>query len=167
MKKKYTDEVIKILYNAQINNKMIYPEKEINDLEEKIGTYALYEVFEDLHNYDYTKIVVKKMRDTLAISVIKPFLTLDALKHAEYLLKPAFIRFFIDLKNNKINWTKWGVIIAFFTWGIGLILNALVNLDKIEANYNKYFVHKKPASIEQNKTSKKKLENGFKAIKKP
>lgn len=42
-------------------------------------------------------------------------------------------------------------ICGLFFAGVGLVLNAFINLDKIESNYTKYISHKKPISVELKK----------------
>lgn len=140
-KQKYINELIKILYKAQAEDNMDYPENEISSFEKNIGAPALHETFEDLRNIAWTKInsTLCGNGENIQIVVARPFLTIEAVEYAEYLFKNPIERFFIDLKRRKINWTVIGLVLT----GGGLMLNALINLDKLEANYNKYFSNKK------------------------
>jgi len=148
---KNIEQLIKILYVAQIDketkqtiDEADYPHEEIEQFEKEIGKVELEYAFQHLWEKG-----ISNIKD----SVVRPFLTLDGIVSAEYIMKPIWQRFFIDLKQKKINWTALGLVLT----GITLLLNVLINLDKLEVNYNKYFLNitlrATPLNTKSNKTA--------------
>lgn len=119
-KKQMTSKLLKILYNAHLNEDT-YPMEEINNFEKEIGSQALHEIILHLREIGWTKLNSSMgIQDDIVIVVGRPLLTLDAI---DYLQRPFWL---------KLNWQSILGVVSVFIGAIWAVITQLLpNMDKI------------------------------------
>ena len=104
-KQKYIDDVIKILYQAQIDNKVkcgdnfqfwVFPNEKMNKLDQKLGVDIMLEIYYELSRLGFTNLKASKGQNGIHLSLInQPFLNYKGIQRAQYLLNPVWQKYIL------------------------------------------------------------------------